>query len=458
MKTAIHEIAHAKLHAIDPEAPAAEQADRPDSRTREVQAESVAYAVCAHYGLDTSDYSFGYVAGWSSGRELKELKASLETIRATAHELITTIDGHLAELQQQRQAQQTAEQPEPSPAQRAAEQPDPDSVFSKLSPEQQREMTDSVKGMLQSLVEADLKSKGEVSQGTLEAIQTQGFVLAGDGKLEKAPEQAAAAEAPAPDPAAEPVVTILWSGSEKLKDGQQMPLSRADAVFKALDEAKRHDREQPEYTGSWYDKTSFRIDFTFQGQPDSYEGRQDFGDGDGSLIEHIQAYHEHYAQDESWKNDVLRSGGPEAWEADKAHREMLLTELIPYMKLHCNLSHMEREAGRPLQSGETLTPEETAYFNAVLGYVQECRPLLNQGQYQLPEPPKLSSFDQSLQDYQEQVRAEIAQEADAAGMTVEEYAAAGYEAPKPQEPEYIYQVHANPRSDSRETLYMSAVS
>ena len=77
LKTAIHEIAHAKLHAIDPDAPVTKQADRPDSRTREVQAESVAYAVCQHYGLDTSDYSFGYVAGWSSGKDLKELRASL---------------------------------------------------------------------------------------------------------------------------------------------------------------------------------------------------------------------------------------------------------------------------------------------------------------------------------------------------------------------------------------------
>ena len=65
VKTAIHEIAHSKLHALTPEAAPAEQAARPDSRTREVQAESVAYAVCQHYGLDTSDYSFGYVAGWS---------------------------------------------------------------------------------------------------------------------------------------------------------------------------------------------------------------------------------------------------------------------------------------------------------------------------------------------------------------------------------------------------------
>ena len=63
LKTAIHEIAHAKLHDIDLNAPKEDLADRPDRRTREVQAESVAYTVCQHYGLDTSDYSFGYVAG-----------------------------------------------------------------------------------------------------------------------------------------------------------------------------------------------------------------------------------------------------------------------------------------------------------------------------------------------------------------------------------------------------------
>lgn len=104
IKTAIHEIAHAKLHDIDLNAP--EQAERPDRSTREVQAESVAYTVCQHFGLDTSDYSSGYVAGWSSGRDIKELKASLETIRTAASELISEIEGHFAELQ----AQHTAEQ------------------------------------------------------------------------------------------------------------------------------------------------------------------------------------------------------------------------------------------------------------------------------------------------------------------------------------------------------------
>lgn len=631
LKTAIHEIAHSKLHAIDPEAPAIEQADRPDSRTREVQAESVAYAVCQHYGLDTSDYSFGYVAGWSSGKDLKELKASLETIRATAHELITTIDGHLAQLQKERQAQQ--EQPQATPLEQAAEQPDPDSVFSKLPPEQQQEMTASVKAMLQTLIDADLKSTGEVSQGTKEAAQAQGFTIAGDGTLEqaKAPQEAAyrlesgeylyiqtsetgydytlygpdykeldggqldnpdlslaeagkeilaiherpagtiepltgdglddfleateqanaipqpqawngidgllngkpfmpeaspadraaalieLAEKNAPrlgseerqlivayaeavgdndkviglinrlceqgyelqkgqmdsfvkseieseiavanakrqiaqNPAAEPVVTILWSESPHLKDGQQMPLHEAEAVFKELDSARRHEREQPGYTGHWYDKTKFRIDFTMQGQPDSYEGRQDFGDGDGSLIQHIRGYHEYYAQDESWKNHVLHHEGPEAWEADKAQRDMLLHEFVPYMELHCNLATMEQEARRPLRSGETLTPEQTAYFNAVLDYVKECRPLLNQGQYHLPEPPQLADFDQSLQDYKKQIEAELEQEAATAGLTVEEYVASDYEAPA--QPNFsIYQVPPGP--EGRDFRYRS---
>lgn len=441
LKTAIHEIAHAKLHAIDPEAPAAEQQNRPDSRTREVQAESVAYTVCQHYGLDTSDYSFGYVAGWSSGKDLKELKASLETIRATAHELITTIDGHLAELQKQRQAQQ-----EQTPAQeqpQAAEQPAPDSVFSKLPPEQQQEMADSVKAMLQTLIDADVKSTGEVTQGTLDAIQTQGFVLSDDGTLQWAgasqtPEPQA--EEPALDPAAEPVVTILFSESPHLETGQQMPLHEADALFAKLDAEHQG--------GGYYDKTDFRIDFTFQGEAHSYSGRQDFGDRDGSLIEHIRGYQEFYLHDEQWKNHVLKYQGPEALAEDQASRETFVSEIIPYMELHCNLSRLEQEAQTRLASGDTLTPEETAYYGALVDYAKECRPLLNQGQYQLPEPPKLSDFDQSLQDYKAQVQAEIEQEAADAGMTVEEYAAAGYEAPAAPEPEPAPEQEATPEPET----------
>ena len=124
LKTAIHEIAHAKLHDIDLNAPKDEQ-PRVDRRTREVEAESVAYTVCQHYGLDTSDYSFGYVAGWSSGRELSELKSSLETIRSAAAEIINSIDENLAELQKAQDKEQTARQEQTTrEGQEAAPQPE----------------------------------------------------------------------------------------------------------------------------------------------------------------------------------------------------------------------------------------------------------------------------------------------------------------------------------------------
>ena len=125
LKTAIHEIAHAKLHDIDLNAPKDGQ-PRVDRNTREVEAESVAYTVCQHYGLDTSDYSFGYVAGWSSGRELAELKSSLETIRSAAAEIINSIDGHIAEIQKVQDKEQTAEQPTATEQADAPEQKQPE--------------------------------------------------------------------------------------------------------------------------------------------------------------------------------------------------------------------------------------------------------------------------------------------------------------------------------------------
>lgn len=182
IKTAIHEIAHATLHDIDRDAP-----ERPDRRTREVQAESIAYAVCQHYGLDTSDYSFGYVAEWSSGRELAELKSSLETIRSTAATLIDTIDGHFAELQQNREAEQHR------------------LVFENLPPEQQQALSDEVEKTLRFFVDNDMQTYGEVSESTLEAIAVQGYEYR-DGELVKSmsvvpPQQEQTAE---PEQAAQP--------------------------------------------------------------------------------------------------------------------------------------------------------------------------------------------------------------------------------------------------------------
>lgn len=112
VKTAIHEIAHAKLHAIKPDEKVAPE-ERKDRHTKEVEAESVAYTVCQRYGIETSDYSFGYIAGWSSDKDTKELKGSLETIRSTAAEMIESIDAKLKVLLVEKSQEQTQETPEP---------------------------------------------------------------------------------------------------------------------------------------------------------------------------------------------------------------------------------------------------------------------------------------------------------------------------------------------------------
>ena len=95
IKTAIHETGHARLHDKDL---MAEQGIEKDRLTKEVEAESVAYCVCSAFGVDTSEYSFPYIAGWSSGRDMKELKTSMDTIRKTAGEMIDEISEKLQEL------------------------------------------------------------------------------------------------------------------------------------------------------------------------------------------------------------------------------------------------------------------------------------------------------------------------------------------------------------------------
>ena len=101
VKTLIHEMAHQKLHSIDPKELPPEE-PRLTRNAKEVEAESVAYTVAQHYGIETSDYSFAYIAGWSQGKDTPELKASLDRIRKAADEMITAIDGHIMYLQQEK--------------------------------------------------------------------------------------------------------------------------------------------------------------------------------------------------------------------------------------------------------------------------------------------------------------------------------------------------------------------
>ena len=109
VKTLIHEMSHERMHSHEKEKPVEERLSR---RSMEVEAESVAFVVGTALSaehpelkLDFSDYSFGYIAGWSSGKETAELKASLGRIQATASEMISEIEGHLQELQKSEQLQ-----------------------------------------------------------------------------------------------------------------------------------------------------------------------------------------------------------------------------------------------------------------------------------------------------------------------------------------------------------------
>lgn len=97
LKTAVHELAHSVMHDVEP---SRERASLPDRGTREVQAESVAYVVSSWLGLDTSDYSFGYIASWSDERDVSELRTSLDEIRSASHGIIDTIEKEASKVRE----------------------------------------------------------------------------------------------------------------------------------------------------------------------------------------------------------------------------------------------------------------------------------------------------------------------------------------------------------------------
>ena len=119
----VHEIAHSMLHNYEKQRAEAAAGDESqetpkpkDRHTEEVEAESISYAVCQYYGIQTGENSFGYIASWSQGKELTELRASLETINKTASGLITDIDRHFKEICKERGIDLTAQPEAEAPA------------------------------------------------------------------------------------------------------------------------------------------------------------------------------------------------------------------------------------------------------------------------------------------------------------------------------------------------------
>lgn len=198
VKTAIHEIAHAMLHDKDLKKTDLEKPK--DRATEEVEAESIAYTVCQHFGVDTSDYSFSYVASWGSGKDLSELKSSLETIRSTASELITQISDKYLGLDKDKSQEKTAEAPE---------QPKKSNIignveYSTIEDKQYfRLNSDTAQKVAEKLTEQNVPFSGRINGdktiltiGKADVESYKAFMAEIKGQAKDASEQEKAAEAP----------------------------------------------------------------------------------------------------------------------------------------------------------------------------------------------------------------------------------------------------------------------
>ena len=185
-----------------------------------------------------------------------------------------------------------------------------------------------------------------------------------------------------------------------------------------------------------YDKAKFVIYYQINGEPSTYEGRQDFGDGDGSLIEHIEGFAKYYLETESGRQ-FLKDMGEERGRAMQEDCEYIRDELLPYLKYHCNLYAIEKallEEQKAEEEIPVVTDRQEArkeYQRDMLAFIQESRRVLNQGGT-LPSMPDIRDYEETKEKkaYREHVMKEIAEEAKGYGMTVEEYAKNGYEPKK----------------------------
>ena len=393
IKTAIHEIAHAILHSLPEKGEDGVTVDdRPDSRTKEVQAESVAYTVCQRFGIETSDYSFGYIAGWSSGQETKELKASLEVIRETASDIIEKIEEKMPELAQERKAVKQAEKPFDydktvsymlSLARKvglAEENKQGDATFSmavkrfgKLAtdiPEEHKE--------LKELCEFIASSK------TLDSMQEHVNEVANyirSKELSKEKEQ----DVPETfKPEVHPVVTVIWSESDKIPEGVKMTLTEADKLFQEVDDAYKSDKR--------IYKTKFQIDYTLNGVPGSYEGTYNLGCNTGGIPDHIYKLYE-FCKNSKEDKEMRLEAGPEVWEEFLGKCNFAMEELTPYLRLHIALDVMEQSALTALQ--DKNMSQEHPYYSAIVDYVHNSRVTVNNTDPKsiiLPQAPQKTDF------------------------------------------------------------------
>lgn len=222
----------------------------------------------------------------------------------------------------------------------------------------------------------------------------------------------------------EPFVEIKHSEHSGFKEGEVLSLSEANQKIQQFDQEVRAKRRDPEH-GS-YCKIFFKIHYQMDDVEQTYSGRQDLGDGDGSLIAHIKLIAETELKDLQIP-EVVQTLGQEYVDGRMEHMKYAKESLVPYFKLHCNLSEMERTAAnvletlRDIPNPGAMERTNVSYHTAVLNYVSECREKLNQGNFELPKQPQKEEYmDQEDHAYRNQIKAEMEQEAKSYDFTEEQ--------------------------------------
>jgi len=194
----------------------------------------------------------------------------------------------------------------------------------------------------------------------------------------------------------QPLVTVTFSEHDQLRGVDKMPLYLVDALFVELDEKHMDARRQPGYDGAPYLKTDYRIDFVMDGKPDSYIGRYDVGDDDGSLLDRIYHYNEYSRRDDDYQKYLADKGGS-VQETENAKLDVIINKLVPFFETHCELSLKEAAAlselmgiheAAAVQPSEDYQPR-IAYLESVVDYAWRARKALNTtGIDGLPEAPQ----------------------------------------------------------------------
>ena len=202
----------------------------------------------------------------------------------------------------------------------------------------------------------------------------------------------------------EPTVIINYSESDDLENGSVLPFTTANHLIKQLD---KQTREQYDKEG-YYAKTDFTIEYVEDGRIHTYNGRQDLGDMEGTLVDHIQKYAESYLSDRDYQAMLMKQG-PEVQEQENAKFRDILERLVPYLELHENLSKLELVAESQIRGAQEEW--EKNYARAVIDYVKDSRTEINTAVVpKTLEPPDIKDYTKaSVEDYLNQVLKEEGQ-------------------------------------------------